>query len=91
MLLHYDNATRTTSNTEGVEIQIPGFGDPSVVEWIDPSQASPGAYFKDIGNALVENGYVRNVSIRGAPYDFRKGPSKLTIKFTCFELKTNFL
>jgi len=25
---------------------------------------------------LVANGYVRNVSMRGAPFDFRKGPSK---------------
>ena len=37
---------------------------------------SHGAYFKEIGNALVANGYVRNVSMRGAGYDFRKGPSK---------------
>lgn len=89
MILHYDNETRTTRNTDGVEIEIPGFGNSSVVEWIDPSQASPGAYFKDIGNALVANGYDRNVSLRGAPYDFRKGPSKMTSKFktTSLELK----
>lgn len=99
--LHYDNKTRTTSNAPGVEIRIPGWGDPEVVEWIDPSHAvsfsnhqqfkaqfsnfviisslaiqKQGAYFKEIGNALVRSGYVRNVSIRGAPYDFRKGPSK---------------
>ena len=35
-----------------------------------------GGYFKEIGNALIQNGYVRNISLRGAPYDFRKGPSK---------------
>lgn len=75
MILKYDNVTRTTSNSPGVEIQIPGFGNSSTVEWIDPSQASPGAYFKDIANALVAQGYVRDVSLRGAPYDFRKGPS----------------
>lgn len=46
-----------------------------VVEWLDPTHASAGAYFKDIGNALVSAGYNRNSSIRGAPYDFRKGPS----------------
>lgn len=82
MILNYDNVTRTTSNSEGVEIQIPGFGNSSVVEWIDPSQASPGAYFKDIANALVENGYVRDVSLRGAPYDFRKGPNENQDYFT---------
>ena len=77
MKLIYDNFTRTTRNQYGVEIRIPSWGDPFVVEYLDPSKASPGSYFKDIGNMLVNNlGYVRNVSLRGAPYDFRKGPSK---------------
>lgn len=74
--LYYNNITRTTSNSPGVEIRIPGWGDPFVVEWIDPSKASTGAYFKDVGNMLVEKlGYERKKSIRGAPYDFRKAPS----------------
>lgn len=74
--LNYDNITRTTSNQPGVDIRIPGWGDPFVVEYIDPSKASPGSYFKDIGDMLVnELGYIRNQSLRGAPYDFRKGPS----------------
>lgn len=76
MKLNYDNVTRTTSNQDGVDIRIPGWGDPFVVEYLDPSKASPGAYFKDVGNMLVDNlGYIRNYSLRGAPYDFRKGPS----------------
>lgn len=77
MVLTYDNVTRKTSNQEGVDIRIPGWGDPFVVEYLDPSQAYPGSYFKSIGTMLVNNlGYVRNVSLRGAPYDFRKGPSE---------------
>lgn len=77
MKLIYNNETRKTSNPDGVEIQIPGWGDPFVVEYLDPSKASSGAYFKDIGNMLVTDlGYIRNVSLRGAPYDFRKGPSE---------------
>lgn len=75
--LNYDNVTRSTSNQPGVDIRIPGWGNPLVVEYIDPSKASPGSYFSDIGNMLVNNmGYVRNVSLRGAPYDFRKGPTE---------------
>ncbi|XP_037047711.1 phospholipase A2 group XV-like isoform X2 [Bradysia coprophila] len=76
ILLIYDNDTRTTQNSPGVETRIPGWGDPEVVEWIDPSHAGSGAYFKDVANALVAHGYVRNVSIRGAPYDFRKAPNE---------------
>lgn len=75
--LVYDNVTRTTRNQDGVDVRIPGWGDPFVVEYLDPSKASPGSYFKDIGNMLVTDlGYVRNVSIRGAPYDFRKAPNE---------------
>ncbi|XP_046822523.1 phospholipase A2 group XV-like isoform X1 [Vespa crabro] len=77
MKLIYDNVTRTTRNQDGVDIRIPGWGDPFVVEYLDPSKASPGAYFKDIGSMLVDDlGYIRNISLRGAPYDFRKGPNE---------------
>lgn len=82
MKLTYHNDTRTTTNTEGVSVRVPGWGDPFSVEYLDPSKASPGNYFKDVGNMLVNQlGYVRNLSLRGAPYDFRKAPSKLIILF----------
>lgn len=74
--LIYDNVTRTTSNPPGVTTRVPGWGTSEVVEWLDPTHASAGTYFKDIGNALVSAGYNRSSSIRGAPYDFRKGPSE---------------
>ncbi|KAI4504245.1 hypothetical protein M0802_000716 [Mischocyttarus mexicanus] len=77
MRLIYNNETRTTKSPDGVDIRIPGWGNPFVVEYLDPSKASPGAYFIDIANMLVNDlGYIRNVSLRGAPYDFRKGPNE---------------
>ncbi|KAH0534846.1 phospholipase A2 group XV-like [Cotesia glomerata] len=77
MKLTYHNDTRTTTNTEGVSVRVPGWGDPFSVEYLDPSKASPGNYFKDVGNMLVNQlGYVRNLSLRGAPYDFRKAPNE---------------
>ncbi|XP_062552058.1 phospholipase A2 group XV-like [Armigeres subalbatus] len=74
--LVYNNTTRKTENSPGVETRIPGFGSSETVEWIDPSHASEGAYFVNIGNALVQNNYKRDVSVRGAPYDFRKAPNE---------------
>ncbi|XP_011178445.1 phospholipase A2 group XV [Zeugodacus cucurbitae] len=74
--LYYDEVTRTTHNSPGVEIRVPGWGDPEVVEWIDPTHNKAGAYFKDIANMLVDLGYERKKNIHGAPYDFRKGPSE---------------
>ncbi|XP_052894493.1 phospholipase A2 group XV-like [Anopheles moucheti] len=84
--LEYDNVTRTSRNAPGVVTRVPGFGQSETVEWIDPSHASVGAYFVNIANALVANGYVRDKSILGAPYDFRKGPTEhkeyfLALKF----------
>ncbi|XP_055596081.1 phospholipase A2 group XV-like [Uranotaenia lowii] len=74
--LVYNRTTRKTTNSPGVETRIPGWGLSETVEWIDPSHASVGAYFVNIGNALVQNGYKRDISVRGAPYDFRKGPNE---------------
>ena len=74
--LVYENATRTTRNNDGVETRIPGFGGTETVEWLDPSHASTGAYFNSIVTTLVSLGHERNKTIKGAPYDFRKAPSK---------------
>ncbi|XP_046961873.1 phospholipase A2 group XV-like [Vanessa cardui] len=74
--LEYDNVTRTTRNPQGVDIRVPGWGDPEPVEWLDPSHESAGSYFNTIADSLVKIGYVRNVSLRGAPYDFRKAPNE---------------
>ena len=75
MKLVYDNTTRTTSNNPGVQTRVPGFGNSTTVEWIDPSKASPGNYFATIAEAISSLGYQRDFSLRGAPYDFRKAPS----------------
>ncbi|XP_028043903.1 group XV phospholipase A2-like [Bombyx mandarina] len=74
--LEYDNVTRTTHNPVGVEVRVPGWGNTEPVEWLDPSHQSSGAYFNSIADSLVSIGYVRNVSIIGAPYDFRKAPNE---------------
>ncbi|GFY59931.1 phospholipase A2 group XV [Trichonephila inaurata madagascariensis] len=86
MRLVYDNQTRKTSNMPGVDVRVPGFGGTETVEIIDPNLIlSPRLthflsfkyYFKDIVDSLVGAGYVRNVSVRGAPYDFRKAPNEM--------------
>ena len=38
--LEYDNVTRTTNNSPGVDIKIPGFGETATVEWLDHSEIS---------------------------------------------------
>lgn len=76
--LDYNKETRTTQNTLGVETRVPGWGDPATVENLDRGIKFDifGQYFQKIGDALVNVGYVRNVSLRGAPYDFRRAPNE---------------
>ncbi|KAL3282550.1 hypothetical protein HHI36_005730 [Cryptolaemus montrouzieri] len=74
--LIYDNQTRTTRNNDGVSLRIPGFGLSETVEWLDPSHAATGSYFNAIANLLVSLGHERNITLRGAPYDFRKAPNE---------------
>lgn len=78
MRLVYDNTTRTTKNSPGVSIRVPGFGKTDTVEWLDPSHRYPTSYFYNVVQAMVTSNltYERDATVRGAPFDFRKAPSK---------------
>ena len=76
--LVYDNKTRTTSNSPGVQTLVKGFGHTDTIEYLDNFSFSVASYFAPIVNALVDNyNYVRGVNVRGAPYDWRKAPNEL--------------
>lgn len=87
MKLSYDNIGRRTKNTAGVKIKVPPFGETDPLEWISKGYL---AYFYEITQALVDTGYVRNKSIFGAAYDFRKGPSEFR-KFSFLFWYNNFI
>lgn len=88
MRLQYDNVTRKTFNSPGVEVMVPGFGNTTSVEYVDPSQVSVTGYYNALVNYMVANGFTRGSDIRGAPYDFRKSPSELFQ--TCSNTSSNF-
>jgi lysophospholipase-3 len=75
MRLWYNSTTHTTHNTPGVDTRVPGFGDTSSVEYLDARGSVH--YFHAIVQDLVSIGYSKGVSVRGAPYDFRKAPNEL--------------
>ena len=73
--LEVDATTGRASNAPGVETRVPFWGSTEGLEELDPQ--IPGhatATFYQMVRALVAAGYVRNVSLRGAPYDFRYTP-----------------
>lgn len=67
MRLMYNSTTKKTSNLDGVETQVPGFGNTSTIEYFDSSGYSYASYFAPIVKGLVTLGYTRGVNLRGAP------------------------
>jgi lysophospholipase-3 len=87
MSLDYDNTTRKTTDRPGVEIKIKGFGDTDTVEYLDSSRYSLTGYFNVIVDALVKRyGHQRGVSVRGAPYDWRRSPNEFDDYFRAYTL-----
>ena len=77
--LVYNKTSRTSSNVEGVFTRVPGWGDTSSMEYLDPSWSAwvlgdAGNYLHDMVEFLVSQGYTRGLDLRGAPYDFRFAP-----------------
>ncbi|XP_055331898.1 phospholipase A2 group XV-like [Paramacrobiotus metropolitanus] len=74
--LVYDNVTRRTSNSPGVKTRVPGFGGTRSIEYLTSKPLPSSRYMADLVERLVSLGYQRGVSIRGAPYDFRKAQNE---------------
>ena len=74
--LVYNPNNRTTTNSPGVDIAVNDFGNTTSIEYVDPSRIAYTGYFNKMVDALLKLGYRRGFDLRGAPYDFRKGPSK---------------
>ncbi|KAJ1620027.1 Lecithin:cholesterol/phospholipid:diacylglycerol acyltransferase, partial [Pavlovales sp. CCMP2436] len=76
MKLVLNTTTGLAQNQAGVYTRVPIFGSTSSLEDLDPS--IPGhptsMVWVPMVGALVDAGYVRNASLRGAPYDFRYSP-----------------
>lgn len=76
----FHRTSRSTSDSPGVTVKVPKWGSTDGMEWVDETYIVDhydfGAYFDHIVEALVDKGYERSTNIFGAPYDFRRGPSK---------------
>nr|XP_056718304.1 phosphatidylcholine-sterol acyltransferase [Euleptes europaea] len=69
----YNRTTQRMSNAPGVHVRVPGFGKTYSVEYLDKSKLV--GYMHTLVQHLVNNGYVRDHTVRAAPYDWRAGPN----------------
>ena len=58
MEMVYDTEKKQSLNMEGVEVRVPGFGETSSVEYIDPSwtaymMLNAGSYFEPLIDGIV--------------------------------------
>ncbi|XP_045149525.1 phosphatidylcholine-sterol acyltransferase [Echinops telfairi] len=70
----YNRSSGQVSNAPGVQIRVPGFGKTYSVEYIDKNKLA--GYMHTLVQNLVNNGYVRDETVRAAPYDWRLDPSQ---------------
>ncbi|XP_014802960.1 PREDICTED: phosphatidylcholine-sterol acyltransferase [Calidris pugnax] len=70
----YNRTSRKMTNAPGVHIRVPGFGKTYSVEYLDQSKLA--GYLHTLVQNLVNNGYVRDQTVRAAPYDWRVGPQE---------------
>ncbi|XP_052822895.1 phospholipase A2 group XV [Octopus bimaculoides] len=85
MRLIYDPKTRKTFDSPGVNVKVPGFGKTETIEFLDPWREKFTSYYYFIVERLVKLGLSRNISIRGAPYDFRRSPNEFQEYFKNFK------
>ena len=76
--LHFDSTTGEYFNAPGVETRVPGFGNTTSVENLDPTAKleSKTAYFDLMVQRFVDLGYTRGKDIGAAPFDWRMGPGE---------------
>lgn len=80
MMIFYDAATDSYSNTKGVEIRPLGFGDVSGFEYLAYLYGSPLSIldaYHDFVTTMKSAGYTPGVNFRGATYDWRLPTPKL--------------
>lgn len=76
----YNRTTRKTTNAPGVEVRVPGFGQTHPIEFLDTNKLA--GYLHTMVQHMVNMGYVRNETVRGAPYDWRVAPNEQEDYFT---------
>ncbi|CAH8446798.1 unnamed protein product [Schistosoma mattheei] len=77
MGLIYDPKTQKTRDRELCNVEFPGWGDTWASEYLSEEKYPLTSYMKSLVQSLTEDKFfVRNKTLRSAPYDFRKAPNE---------------
>eukprot|EP00931_Biecheleriopsis_adriatica_P100632 TRINITY_DN75903_c0_g1_i1.p1 TRINITY_DN75903_c0_g1~~TRINITY_DN75903_c0_g1_i1.p1 ORF type:complete len:406 (+),score=74.53 TRINITY_DN75903_c0_g1_i1:25-1242(+) len=74
----WDLQTGNIANWPGVDVRVPDWGGTGGIETLDPDHSIParlGAVFGPLIDKLLPLGYEKNLTLRGAPYDWRYAPT----------------
>ncbi|VDP30497.1 unnamed protein product [Schistosoma margrebowiei] len=75
--LIYDPKTKKTKDRELCNVEFPGWGDTWASEYLSEEKYPLTSYMKSLVQSLTEDKFfVRNKTLRSAPYDFRKAPNE---------------
>ncbi|KAH8853833.1 Phosphatidylcholine-sterol acyltransferase [Schistosoma japonicum] len=74
--LVYDPKTKRTTERGLCDVEFPGWGDTWASEYISTEKYQVTSYMKRLVDSLTKDKFfIRNKTLRGAPYDFRRAPS----------------
>ncbi|KAH8863505.1 Phosphatidylcholine-sterol acyltransferase [Schistosoma japonicum] len=75
--LHYNPMTLNAEDNSECHVVFPGWGDTKTVEYLQTKGFKFFNYFGSLINAITKNKFfIKNFTIRGAPFDFRKLPNE---------------
>ncbi|VDP78152.1 unnamed protein product [Schistosoma curassoni] len=75
--LYLNPITLNSENTDTCNVIFPGWGDTHTIEYLQTNGFRFFNYFGRLVNSLLHNKFfVKNFTLRGAPYDFRRLPCK---------------
>lgn len=74
--LVYDPNTGNFTDAPDCDVVFPGWGETWSIENLDTSRHSSTVYFEYLVSSLLRDPFYKSgVTLRGAPFDFRKSPS----------------
>ncbi|KAK4472399.1 hypothetical protein MN116_003656 [Schistosoma mekongi] len=77
MGLVYDPKTKRTTERGLCDVEFPGWGDTWASEYVSKEKYQITSYMKKLVDSLTNDKFfIRNKTLRGAPYDFRKAPNE---------------